>query len=177
MAYRSGILASLAAALLLAACSGSGEPPVTLQEASLKNGAPDEFLVLPQRPLTVPEDLETLPEPDPNAGSLVEIDPFVEARKAVGGNGGGTSASAADNAILAAARTVGRTPNIREELAAETDAKLTRGRGILGFFDRFRIAPRKRTAFNDQKLDAIGELKKRQAQGVKTPSIDLSLSE
>jgi len=160
MAHGSGVLVALAATTVLAACA-SDEPPVTLQEASAKNGAPNEFL----------------PEPDPSAGTLVEIDPFENARKAVGGNGRSSASSAADNAILAGARTVGRAPNIREELALETDAKLKRGRGILGFFDRFRILPRKQTVFNDQKLDAISELKKRQAQGVKTPSIDLSLSE
>lgn len=171
-----GISGFVGLAVLLAGCANE-EPPVTLQEASLKNGAPDEFLVLPQRPLVLPEDLEALPEPDPAAGTLVEIDPFVEARRAAGGNGGGTGATAADGAILAAARTVGRNPNIRQELAEETDAKLRRGRGLLGFFDRFRLAPRKQTVFNDQKLDAIGELKKRQAQGVKTPSIDLSIIE
>lgn len=167
---------TLALGLLMAGCGDQG-PPVTLQEASLKNGAPDEFLVLTQRPLELPSDYETLPEPDPSAGSRVAIDPVANARRAMGGTGAGTSPSAADAAVLAAARRVGQEPGIRAELAAETDEKLKRRGGISGFFSRLRRRPRSENAFNDQKLDAREELIKQQASGVRTPSIDLSTTQ
>lgn len=169
-------IAILASLSVLAACS-SDAPPVTLAEASIANGAPDEFLVLPQRPLEMPDDLETLPEPDLEAGTRVAIDPIAEAKRAVGGTGGSTRATATDQAMLAAARTVGVNPNIRAELRAETEAKIARPGGLAGFLDIFRISDRKKTAFDDQRLDALGELKRRQAQDVRTPAYKLTLEQ
>lgn len=162
------------AVLILASC-GEDKIAGTLQEASLANGAPDEFLVLPQKPLEIPEDLSVLPTPDPTAGSRVEIDPHAGAKRALGGTGGGYKASGADNTVLAAARSRPISPNIRQELRAEDAKKRARPGGFIGFFDLFRVTPREQTIYNDEKLDARDELIKRRAQGVRTPSIDLTL--
>ncbi len=161
------------AALILSGC-GQDEIAGTLQQASLANGAPDEFLVLPQKPLEMPEDLSALPAPDPTAGSRVEIDPHAGAKRALGGTGGGYSASGSDNTLLAAARSRPISANIREELRAEDEKKRKRPTGLVGFLDIFRITPREQTIYVEDELDAREELVKWRKRGVRTPSIDLT---
>jgi len=146
-----------------------------LQEASLANGAPDEFLVLPQKPLEMPSDMTALVEPDPSARSRVALDPHASAKRALGGTGAGYKATGTDNAILAAARIRPVDPNIRQELRTEDNKKRARPSGFVGFLDLFRITPREQTIYNDEKLDARAELLKRRQQGVRTPSVDLTL--
>ena len=66
------VLAVAGAALLtLAACGGSQRVPTLMNVRSETNG-PDEFSILPPKPLELPENLVDLPEPLPTP-SFIEI--------------------------------------------------------------------------------------------------------
>ena len=108
------------AALVLAplALGGCGEGGLAggLRSAGV-GGTPDEFMVLPTRPLEMPESFAALPPPTPGAVNRVDYRPHAEAvagltgRPAGAGSGGGALVAAAgprDPAIRTAARPGGR---------------------------------------------------------------------
>ena len=105
--------AAVAAALALAGC-GEGGIAGGLRSAGI-GGKPDEFMVLPTRPLEMPESFSALPPPTPGAVNRVDYRPHAEAvsgltgRPQVQGSGGG--------ALVAAAGP--RDPAIRTVLAQE----------------------------------------------------------
>ena len=70
---------------LLAACGGSAEPDL-LNISQPRSEGPDEFAILPAKPLEVPEDLAALPEPTPGGSNLTDPTPFADAAVAMGGN-------------------------------------------------------------------------------------------
>ena len=105
--------AALLAPLALAGC-GEGGIAGGLRSAGV-GGKPDEFMVLPTRPLEMPESFAALPPPTPGAVNRVDYRPHAEAvsgltgRPQVQGSGGG--------ALVAAAGP--RDPAIRTQLAQE----------------------------------------------------------
>jgi len=108
----------------LTACNrdgNNGRPLLNLRQSAI---APDEFLVVPQKPLETPGDLSSLPTPVPGAESRVTIDFEDNLMTALGGrarSGGGVPA--ADVAIVSAARSSsGTTENIRDVLRSEDQA-------------------------------------------------------
>jgi len=101
---------------LLGACgqnSGNGRPLINLRQSAI---APDEFLVVPQKPLETPVDLSSLPVPDPTAKPRVMIDFEDNLLTALGGRiTSGGAVPAIDAALVAAAQAgSGNTPNIRD---------------------------------------------------------------
>ena len=62
--------AALAGFVVLTACSG-GDPELM----NISTTAPDEFSILPTKPLEAPEDYTTLPEPTPGGKNLVDPAP------------------------------------------------------------------------------------------------------
>lgn len=115
-----GALAVAGLALLgLAACSGPDTPQL-MNIRSATNG-PDEFAILPPKPLELPEDLAALPEPTLGGANRTDPTPNADAIVALGGRPqtlqGGVPAG--DTAMLAHAARYGLSANIRPELAAE----------------------------------------------------------
>lgn len=152
---------SAAALLLLAACAGNG------QLHRLNSGAtgPDEFSVIPMRPLAVPASL-TLPPPTPGGANLADPNPLGDGLAALGGTPG--AGAAGDAALMTRVARYGTDPAIRSTLAVE-DAEL-RGRAmrLTGFnlLGRDRYFP----AYARMALDAWAELARFRAAGVPTPS-------
>src|SRR6056297_3843240 len=70
---------------LLAACGNRGED-VTLSRITSTGAGPDEFSVLPSKPLQTPEDFAALPTPTPGAGNLTDQNPKADGVAALGGN-------------------------------------------------------------------------------------------
>ncbi len=126
MASRARILATLAVVGLLAACAG-GEPDLlTLSDAE---PGPDEFGIVPNRPLEQPRDLAELPVPTPGGANRSDLDPLGDATRALGGTPGGATAPVQGEALIAATGRYGTDPAIRSELAAQDRAFREANRG------------------------------------------------
>ena len=140
--------------LSLAACNRGGR------------AGPDEFSVLPTRPIEFPENFSALPPPTPGGMNLTDPNPTGDAIAALGGtqtNAGGIPAT--DSALVAAASRNGTDPAIRQTLAAEDAGLLrraTRGAGE----NRARYL----AAYAGQALDAYAELLRFRNTGVQVPS-------
>ncbi len=127
---------------------------------------PDEFTVLPTRPIEFPTDYSALPPPTPGGFNLTDPNPTGDAIAALGGiqtSAGGIPAS--DSALVAAAARNGTDPAIRATLAAE-DAGLLR-RATRGAGENRRRYLR---AYAGQALDAYAELLRFRNAGVQVPS-------
>jgi len=83
------------AALSLAAC-GQKEP--RLMNITANRQGPDEFAILPSKPLQDPPDYNTLPPPRPGAPNLADPTPRADAVAVLGGRPG--AGVAADKALM-----------------------------------------------------------------------------
>ena len=127
---------------------------------------PDEFSVLPTRPLELPANLSSLPPPTPGGLNLTDPNPTGDAIAALGGvqsDAGGVPAS--DAALVAQASRNGTDPAIRQTLAAE-DAGLRRRAQRGQALNRARYL----RVYAGQALDAYAELLRFRNAGVQVPS-------
>lgn len=170
MARAFGIPAMAIAALLgLAACGGT-ENPVLMNVSGSGNG-PDEFGIVPNRPLELPPDLAALPEPTPGGRNLADVSPRADLVAALGGDPAALDrrgVPAGDAALFAHATRFGVDQGIRDRLSAE-DLEFRRnndGRLLERLFDvnvYFR-------AYRPMSLDRYAELERWRARGIPTPS-------
>jgi hypothetical protein len=166
-AARLRITTLLGAAVLLAACGG-GEP--RMFNLTSDQRGPDEFRILPTRPLEMPASLADLPPPVPGGVNRVDRDPRAEAVAALGGNPAALTAAgapAADGALLARATRFGVEPGVRDQLAAEDLEFRRRNRGrvlerLFGVTVYYR-------AYRPFALDRDAELERWRAAGARTP--------
>ena len=152
------------AAVLLAACS-SDENPELMNLRSTGEG-PDEFLVVPNKPLEIPEEMAQLPLPSPGGTNLAGATPEADMIAALGGNP--DAAVTSNGGLLGYTSRFGSEPNIRADLAL-ADLEYRRdnnGRVIERWFNV--------TVYFDSyapfALDQYAELDRMRAAGVKTPS-------
>ena len=155
----------IAAGLTLSACAGGDR---SLHDFSVGTG-PDEFAVLPQRGLEVPQTL-TLPPPTPGGANRTDPTPRADAVVALGGrpsaaNAGGIPAG--DSALVAAASRNGVDPNIRADLA-QADAQFRNRRSGIGRL--FSRGDPYFAAYASQALNAYAELERFRQAGVAVPS-------
>lgn len=161
------IVLALASSGLLAAC-GSGNQPSLMNLRSDSKG-PDEFAILPVKPLEMPKDLAVLPEPTPGGTNLVDPNPMGDAIAALGGKAISADApSRGDNAIISYASRNGLTADIRQVLAAEDLDYRKRNNGRL--LERLMKVTVYFKAYRAQSLDQDAELARWRAKGVATPS-------
>lgn len=162
------IMALALAGLILAGCGGGDGVPELMNLRSSTNG-PDEFAVLPSKPLELPEDLTALPEPTPGGANLTDPNPQADAIVALGGSlraAGGVPAG--DAGLVSYAARGGVTADIRSTLAVE-DLEFRRrndARPLERLFDLnvyFR-------AYEKQSLDQHAELARWRRAGARTPS-------
>lgn len=109
---------ALAIALLAAGCS-SNRTPELMHLRSTSNG-PDEFGILPTKPLQMPDSLTELPTPTPGGSNITDPTPAADAIAALGGKPpvAGKGVPAGDGALVARAGRYGTDTGIREKLAA-----------------------------------------------------------
>jgi hypothetical protein len=155
---------------LLAACGNRGED-VTLSRITSTGAGPDEFSVLPSKPLQTPEDFAALPTPTPGAGNLTDQNPKADGVAALGGNPAALSATApaaSESALLRHATRNGTQPAIRETLAAE-DQQI---RSSYGRINILSLGPTDdyTDAYKDQWLDSYAEEERMRRSGVETPN-------
>jgi len=154
------------AAIAMAGCAGDRG----LRDLRSGTGGPDEFSVVPNAPLTLPE-TTTLPTPTPGGSNRTDINPNADAVSALGGSLNATRAGgipANDGALVSNASRYGTDSNIRAVLASEDEALRKRARA-LSFFN-FLGRDRYFQTYARQSLDAYRELERFRAAGVATPS-------
>ncbi|HRO12674.1 DUF3035 domain-containing protein [Amaricoccus sp.] len=154
--------AAVLAALALAGC-GQGGVAGSLRSAGIA-GKPDEFMVLPTRPLEMPENLTALPPPTPGAVNRVDYRPHAEAvsgltgRPQVQGSGGGGLVAAAGP----------RDPAIRGQLAQEDVAWRQTHHGRL--LERLFSSDREALVYRPMVLNAPEAFETQRAQGRRVPA-------
>ena len=162
------MLAALAATLVLGACGEAREPDlVTLQRGE---DGPDEFAIVPNRPLEQPESYAALPAPTPGGANRADLTPLGDAVLALGGSpgAGGGGIPAADAGLVSYASRGGVDPAIRADLAA-ADLEFRRGnRGR--FLERLFSVNLYNRAYERFELDQYAELQRWRRAGVRTPS-------
>ena len=153
--------------LLLSACV-TDKTPRLMNLRSSTNG-PDEFSILPSKPLELPEDVAALPEPTPGGANLTDRKPFDEAIVALGGTAraaGGIPAS--DAALYNHAGRKGVTPGIRQALAADDLIFRQKNNGrVLERLFSLNVYYR---VYRKQSLDQTAELARWRKAGARTPS-------
>lgn len=154
---------ALALALSLAACS-SGDPQ--LMNVRSSGEGPDEFAILPPKPLEMPETLAELPPPTPGGENRTDQKPREAAIIALGGRP--RTGTAGDGGLISYASRYGVTQGIRQTLAAE-DLEYRRkndGRLLERLFDvnvYFR-------AYEPMSLNQRAELERWRRAGAGNPS-------
>lgn len=163
-------VAALVVAALVAGCSGgSGEP--RLMNLARSGDGPDEFSIVPTRPLEMPSSFAELPPPAPGNRNRADPEPRADAVAALGGNPaalGRAGVPAADAGLVARTARFGVEAGIRDRLAAEDLEFRRRNRGrvlerLFGTNVYFR-------AYRPMALDRYAELERWRAAGVRTPA-------
>lgn len=158
--------AGLAAFVVLAACSG-GDPELM----NIRTDTPDEFAVLPTKPLEAPEDYTALPEPTPGGTNLVDPTPNADAVAALGGNPDRLERGtiyAGEQVLLSHAARYGVPGDIRETLAAEDLEWRRDNNGRL--LERWFNVNVYYSSYRPMSLDQHLELLRLRRMGVWTPS-------
>ncbi|WP_434616749.1 DUF3035 domain-containing protein [Tabrizicola sp. M-4] len=154
--------------LTLAAC-GNGDKVPSLMNIRSATAGPDEFGIIPPKPLEMPEDIAALPEPTPGGPNRTDRDPQAEAVAALGGNlGPRDGVNTAHAGLYSYAARYGVTAGIRETLAAEDLEYRRQNDGRL--LERLFNVNVYFKAYEAQSLDQQAELWRWRRAGVATPS-------
>lgn len=149
----------------LSAC-GQGEPDLITFKQTQEG--PDEFAILPTKPLQAPPSYAELPVPTPGAANLADPTPEADAIAALGGRPDVLSRPSPDGGLVRYAGRYGVTRNIRGQLAAE-DAQFRDGnRGR--FLERLFNVTVYFDVYSGQALDQHAELERFRRAGIKTPA-------
>lgn len=164
--HRPMLVAAMLAGCFLAA--GCAREPDLVRFGGLGTG-PDEFAIVPSKPLETPADLRTLPPPAPGAGNRADATPMQDAVVALGGRPDRLQRDAAspDTALVAHAGRFGTDPSIRATLAAEDLEFRRRNGGLL--LERAFNRNRYFTIYSGQQLDQQRERARLSRAGVPTP--------
>lgn len=168
---RKRVLILMMSALGLSACGGY-ERDITLRDIRSATPGPDEFSILPSKPLQAPPNFTDLPTPAPGSANLVDQNPLGDGVAALGGRPERLAAGgipAGDGALVRHASRNGVDPDIREELATvDEDFRRRKSR-----FTRIRIVKTDRynQVYKNQTLNPRREMERfRRSTGVRTPS-------
>ena len=162
-------IGALALVLGLSACGGSDQP--NLMNLRSSGNGPDEFAILPAKPLQMPPDLKALPAPTPGGSNITDATPMGDAVAALGGNAGQLSAQgigASDGGLVNYASRYGRDPGIRQRTAQEdVEWRSRNGRRVLEVLARSNVYYR---AYEPMTLDSWTEQERWRPTGVLLPA-------
>ncbi|MEM7073993.1 MAG: DUF3035 domain-containing protein [Pseudomonadota bacterium] len=164
------IIVCLILATALSAC-GSKDGGTQLTRLRDKGNGPNEFAVVPGKPLQEPESYRALPAPTLGGSNRTDATPFADSVAALGGNPGAlalSQPSSRDGALLNHSRRYGVQPEIRQTLAVE-DLEVRKRRGRvnilnLGQNDDYTLA------YKSQWLDPRLEGERLRDNGIDTSS-------
>ncbi|MDA7965956.1 DUF3035 domain-containing protein [Ruegeria sp.] len=161
---------ALLALTLVAAVAGCSN--IGLRNLQPPGPGPDEFSVLPVKPLTQPQDYAFLPAPTPGGSNLTDPTPTADAVVALGGNAAALNPNAAipssDAALVTASSRYGVPSNTRQAVDTE-DAEFRRKQGRLTRLRLFKV-DRYSQVYQRQALDANAQNEAARSQGIETPS-------
>ncbi len=152
--------------LTLAACGGD-EGLLNIKQQT--GEGPDEFAVLPTKPLEMPEDVAALPTPTPGGANRTDPTPEFDVAQALGGNAGVLSRRSSDGALLAHATRFGVSPGIRATLATEDARFRSENQGL--FLERLFDVNVYFRAYEFMELDQYAELERMRRAGIRTPAV------
>lgn len=158
----------VAVCALVAACS---ESQPDLLNVRTNTGSPDEFAILPPKPLEEPGDFNNLPTPTPGGVNRTDPTPREDAVTALGGRGDqvtGSRMTAAERDIVAHAGRYGVSADIRSVLASE-DLEWRRDNDGKVLERLFNVNVYYR-AYKEMSLDQQRELARLRRLGIWTPS-------
>lgn len=163
------ILLIVAVGAVLAGCGPNRD--ITMRNLDRTSGdGPEEFAVMPVKPLQQPQSYNALPAPTPGAANLTDPTPKADAIAALGGNEAARAGGipAGDSALVAQASRYGVPSDIRATLARD-DYEFRRRASR---FTKLRIVKvdRYRQAYRRQALDPFAERDRFQRAGIRTPS-------
>jgi len=129
---------------------------------------PDEFGIVPNRPLEQPENLSALPPPTPGGANRSDQNPVADAVAALGGRPGAAAGPVQGPQLIQYATRFGVNENIRGQLALEDREFRTQRTGrvleqVFNVNTYFR-------AYARQSLDQYDELQRLRQAGVRTPA-------
>ncbi|MEO8530242.1 MAG: DUF3035 domain-containing protein [Deltaproteobacteria bacterium] len=151
---------------LLSACGSRDKEPNLLNIRQTSQG-PDEFSVVPAKPLTEPTNFKDLPVPTPGGSNITDPTPEADAITALGGKPGAL-ARPADGGIVNYASRFGREGAIRSELAAE-DLEFRRAHDGRLLEKLFSVNVYFK-AYAGMALDQYRELDRWRRKGLRTPA-------
>lgn len=163
--------ALLAALLTVAACGSSQENP-NLMNIRSSNSTPDEFGILPVKPMEMPKNMAQLPLPTPGGANRTDPTPRADAIAALGGRPGSASAQGqipgSDAGLVNYTSRFGRQANVRAELAKEDLEFRQNNRGRP--FERWANLNTYFDAYEDESLDRYRELQRIRLGGARNVS-------
>ncbi|MFN3207646.1 MAG: DUF3035 domain-containing protein [Roseovarius sp.] len=157
-------------AMAVSACGGR-DRDITLSRIKNTGNGPEEFNIVPGKPLQTPESYSALPAPTPGGTNITDPTPKGDSVAALGGNPAAladTGIGRADGGLVNYANRFGLVPGIRQTLARE-DVEVRRKRGRvnilnIGRNDDYNLAYRR------QWLDSKAEAARLRRVGVPVPS-------
>lgn len=159
------IACALAAVTLLSAC---GEP--NLRNLRSQGEGPDDFTIVPAKPLTEPESYTALPQPTPGGFNRTDQRPLEDAVAALGGQATSPNAPVpgSDAALVNHASRFGRDDGIRSTLAAADQRFRDRQRRLSNI--RLIRADEYALIYRRLSLDASATAAQFRRAGIPTPS-------
>ncbi|WP_095587476.1 DUF3035 domain-containing protein [Actibacterium ureilyticum] len=164
-------LIGLAGLVGLSACSRGDKQP-ELMNIRKTDRTPDEFAILPGKPLTLPQDMAALPDPTPGGANRTDPTPEADAIAALGGNGAQTvrdgGVARSDASLVNHTGRFGVSGTIRQQVAAEDLEYRRENDGRL--LERVFNVNVYHKAYREQALDQHAELERWRRAGAKTPA-------
>ncbi|RMC35060.1 DUF3035 domain-containing protein [Paracoccus alkanivorans] len=157
----------IAALTGMTACGGNPK----LMNLERGQNSPDEFAILPTKPISMPPDLALLPTPTPGSSNITDPTPIADAVGAMGGNPAALTdqgVAASDQAMVAYASRSGNDPAIRTTLA-QADQEW-RERHKPRPLERLAGTSVYHRAYRDVSLDPQAEQSRWQRAGARTPA-------
>ncbi|MGG7644723.1 DUF3035 domain-containing protein [Rhodovulum sp. YNF3179] len=165
-AVRKGLVLGLGLLVTLAACGD--RTPVLM---NLSSDTPDEFGIVPNKPLEMPEDYAALPAPNPGGPNRADATPEADAVAALGGSPavlGRDGVPASERGLVSYATRFGVAPDIRTVLAREDLEWRRDNNGRL--LERLFNVNVYYKAYRRMSLDRYAELERFRRAGVRTPA-------
>ncbi len=153
--------------LSLAACSDKG-----LRTLVKPGEGPDEFGIVPNKPLQAPPSYAQLPKPTPGGPNRTDQTPLQDSVIALGGRPSNGGIPQSDAALVSHSTRLGVSAGIREQLAAEDeDFRRRRGR-----FTQIKLVKVDNyfNVYRHEALDAEAEHRRWRRAGARTPSAPLN---
>jgi hypothetical protein len=171
MMPRAWIILALVALTACGSRQDTADRDTNLRQLRNPGGTPEEFSIVPPKPLQAPESLTELPTPTPGGSNRTDQTPLKDAVAVLGGQPSRLDVQdgigSGDQALVARVSRFGRDPAIRTELAAADQAFRER-RSVFNW----RLVPEDtyNRIYRNQALDPYAALEAARRAGLLTPS-------